>query len=108
MEARNNEKGDFFQEFGLEVINGEIEIGKVYPLFAMITKFIDDTPGQVRVELNFHIQAQLTVDDPERVQLLKERMFESGIFVSKVVTKDPSIEVACQTVIFGKKQSFNA
>lgn len=108
MEARSSEKGDFFQEFGLEVVNGDIEIGNVYPLFAMITKFIDDTPGAVRVELNFHIQAQLTVDDPERVALLKERMFESGIFVSKVLSKEPGIEVACQTIIFGKKQAFNA
>ena len=101
-------KGDFFEEFGLEVVDGAVEIGGVYPLFAMITKIVDETPGAVVVELNFHIRASISVDTIERVNVLKERMFESGIFVSKVVSKEPAVEVACQTIIFGKKQQPNA
>jgi hypothetical protein len=50
----------------------------------------------------------MTIPDVEKVELLKERAFEPGIFVSTVKAKDPKLEVDCSTVVFGKKQGFAA
>jgi hypothetical protein len=102
------EDKDFFQEFGLEVAPGEIAIGGTYPLFGMITKIVDDRPGVIICELNFGILANLHVSDEKVRQTVKERIFESGIFVSTVTRKDPQVEVNCQTVVFGKRQQINA
>jgi len=105
--AKVGEK-NFFEEFGLEVAQGDIQIGSTYPIFGMITNVINDTPGEVLVEINFNIQARMKITDAVRIDMLKERAFESGIFVSTIVAKKPAIEVECQTVIYGRRQSFNA
>lgn len=102
------EEEDLFGKLGLHVAPGEVEIGKTYPIFGMITKLISDEPGNVICEINNSIRAKMNVNDVEKVNVLKERAFESGIFVSTVVSKSPGVEVDCQVVIFGKKQSFNA
>ena len=107
MESENKDP-NFFEKFGYEVKFGEVEIGTTYPLYGMITKILDDTPGHVVVEINFAIKANMTIPDSEKIELLKERAFEPGIFVSTVVQKEPKIEVDCSTVVFGKRQSFNA
>ena len=109
MDNNNEVKNpNFFEKFGCEVQFGEVEVGTTYPLYGMITKILDDTPGHVIVELNFSIKATMTIPDPEKVELLKERAFEPGIFVSTVTMKDPAIEVDCSTVVFGKRQGFSA
>lgn len=96
---------NFFDKLGCEVKAGEVEIGNTYPLYGMITKFLDDTPGHVVVQLNFSIIANMTIPDKEKIDLLKERAFEPGIFVSTVTSKNPDIEVDCSTVVFGKRQA---
>lgn len=106
----NETKGteDFFEKFGLEVSSGEVEIGNTYPIYGMITSFISDEPGNVVVELNYSIKANMAIPDTTKVELLKERAFEPGIFVSTVKDKGEQIVVDCSTVIFGKKQEFSA
>ncbi|MFN8390517.1 MAG: hypothetical protein U0136_09530 [Bdellovibrionota bacterium] len=99
---------DLFEQLGLEVAQGEVEIGNTYPIFGMITKLIDETPGHVIAEINHSIIANMNVTEAARVEILKERAFESGIFVSTVVAKEPKVEVDCQVVIFGRRQAFNA
>jgi hypothetical protein len=108
MEQAKREVKDFFEEFGLELQSGEVEVGGTYPIFGMITKILGEEPGKVAVELNFNIVARLNIAEQENINLLKERAFESGIFVSTVVAKEPAIEVDCQTVIFGRKQGYQA
>lgn len=103
-----NKDPNFFEKFGYEVKFGEVEVGTTYPLYGMITKVLDDTPGHVVVELNFSIRANMAIPDASKVELLKERAFEPGIFVSTVKIKEPSIEVDCSTVVFGKRQAINA
>ena len=98
---------NFFEKFGLEVTSGEVEIGQSYPIYGMITKLLNETPGSVVVEINFSIKANMAIPDKEKVELLKERAFEPGIFVSTVTSKKNGIEVDCSTVVFGKKQHFN-
>jgi hypothetical protein len=99
---------NFFEKFGYEVKFGEVEVGTTYPLYGMITKILDDTPGHVVVEINFTIKANMSIPDQEKIELLKERAFEPGIFVSTVTCKEPKIEVDCSTVVFGKRQAYNA
>lgn len=99
---------NFFEKFGLEVTSGEVEVGQSYPIYGMITKLIDDTPGNVVVELNFSIRANMAIPDRDKIELLKQRAFEPGIFVSTVTRKEDGIEVDCSTVVFGKKQNYNA
>jgi hypothetical protein len=101
----NDNEFNFFNKIGCEVKAGEVEVGNTYPLYGMITKFLDDTPGHVVVEINFSITATMTIPDQDKVDLLKERAFEPGIFVSTVMTKNPKIEVDCSTVVFGKRQA---
>ena len=108
MNSDETKPQNFFEKFGCEVAFGEVEVGTTYPLYGMITKIIDDTPGHVIVELNFSITATMTIPDVEKVELLKERAFEPGIFVSTVKVKEPKLEVDCSTVVFGKKQGFAA
>jgi len=103
-----NENSNFFEKFGLEVSQGEIEIGKTYPIYGMITKIIEDSGSDITVELNFSIQARMLIADMSKVELLKERAFEPGIFVSTIVSKDPKVTVDCSTVVFGKKQQYAA
>lgn len=99
---------NFFEKFGLEVTSGEVEIGQTYPIYGMITKLVDDTPGNVIVELNFSIRANMSIPDKDKIELLKERAFEPGIFVSTVTSKENGICVDCSTVVFGRRQNFNA
>lgn len=104
-----NNKENFFEKFGLEVTAGDVEIGQTYPIYGMITKFLSDAPGSVVVELNFSIKANMTVPDNTKVELLKERAFEPGIFVATILSKDDAgISVDCSTVVFGKRQEYAA
>ena len=108
MEALKRVESDFFQELGLEVTHGDVEVGKTYPIFGMITKLIDDEPGHFVSQINYNIISTMNIPDREKVEVLKERAFEAGIFFSTVTSKAPQISVDCQTVIFGRKQGYNA
>lgn len=100
---------NFFEKFGLEVQSGEVEVGQTYPIYGMITEIVDETPGKVVVVLNYSIEAQMTIPEEKKVELLKERAFEPGIFISKVTEKgENGVKVDCQTVVFGKRQSYSA
>jgi hypothetical protein len=104
----NNENANFFEKFGLEVTNGEVDIGGTYPIYGMITKFLDEVPGQIIVELNYSIRCSMAIPDKEKIELLRERAFEPGIFISTVTSKDNGIQVDCNTVVFGRRQGFDA
>ena len=99
---------NFFEKYGLEVSAGEVELGKTYPIYGMITKILDETPGHVVVEINFSITANMIVPEKDKVEVLKERAFEPGIFISTVTTKQPAVTVDCQTVVFGRRQTYSA
>lgn len=101
-------ESNFFEKFGLEVASGEVEVGGTYPIYGMITKVLSDTPGDVVVELNFSINAKMAIPDQDKINLLKERAFEPGIFVSTITSKTDGISVDCSTVVFGRKQQFSA
>ncbi len=104
----SNKEANFFEKFGLEVTNGEVEVGRTYPIYGMITKLLNEDPGNIVVELNFSIKANMAIPDNSKLELLKQRAFEPGIFVSTIVSKDNGIEVDCSTVVFGRKQAYSA
>lgn len=101
-------ENNLFEKFGLEVQTGEVEIGNTYPIYGMITSILDDTPGSVLVELNFNIKATMTIPDSDKIETLKARAFEPGIFVSTITSKTNGVEVDCSTVVFGKNSQANA
>ena len=101
-------QGNFFEKFGLEVTSGEVEVGQTYPIYGMITKILNETPGYVQVEINFSIIANMAIPDMSKVEILKERAFEPGIFVSTIKSKEDGIRVDCSTVVFGKRQRYSA
>lgn len=80
-----------------------LEIGNSYCIYGMITKIIEALPGDVTVELNHSIIARMAIPTLEKIELLKERAFEPGIFVSKIIAKDPKTEIEVSTVIFGER-----
>lgn len=104
-----NESKNLFDKFGLEVASGDVEVGKTYPIYGMITEINNDKPGAVVVTLNFTIRANMTIPDSKKVEILKERAFEPGIFVSKILSKgETGIVVDCSTVVFGRRQNYSA
>lgn len=108
METGKLAKKDLFDELGLEVSVGDVEVGQTYPIFGMITDVSREATGNIVAELNHNIKAKMKLPDDTKLDILKERAFETGIFISKVTQKHPTLEVECLTVIFGRKQSFNA
>ena len=103
-----NKEPNFFEKFGLEVAAGEVEVGRTYPIYGMITKLLSEEPGSVLVEINFSIKAHMSIPDQDKIELLKERAFEPGIFVSKILSKENGVTVDCSTVVFGRRQQFSA
>lgn len=82
---------------------GEVVEGETYPLYGMITKFIDETPNNVVVEINHYIKAVMQIPEIKNINLLKERSFDPGIFVAKIISKYPVMVVEVSTVVFGKR-----
>lgn len=103
-----NNEANFFEKFGLKVCTGEVEVGEIYPIFGSITKIVDEAPGSITVEINHSIRAYMTIPDAEKIELLKQRAFDPGIFISTVLSKNDVIEVECSTVIFGRPEVYNA
>jgi hypothetical protein len=103
-----DKESNFFDKFGLEVATGVVELGKTYPIYGMITKFCCEEAGSVEVELNFNIIARMSIPDETKVETLKQRAFEPGIFVGTVIENHDRLVVECSTVIFGRKQHFEA
>ena len=100
---------DFFTKYGLQVGTGAVEVGGTYPIFGIITDIIDETPGNVVVEINYSIMAKMNLSESSKIETLKQRAFEPGIFVSTVTSKtEDQATVDCQTVVFGRRPEYSA
>ena len=102
---KETESNTLFDQLGLQVAQGSVDVGKTYPLFGMITKVIEEASGELLVQLNFSVTAKLKISDAQRIEMIKERLFETGIFVCTVVATQPCVEVECLTVIFGRRRT---
>ena len=103
-ENDNKQTDNLFDSLGLEVKFGEVEIGQSYPIYGMITEIVSDVIGDVRVVVNYNIEMTLSIDDDEKMSLLKKKSFEPGIFVCTITHTQPSIKGDCSTIIFGKNK----
>lgn len=109
-EVNKMEKENLSKRLGLmndeefEIKNKDVQVGGIYPIYGMITKFLDENEDELEVELNFSIKAKMIVPEEENVQILKKRSFEPAVFVSEVLSKDDGICVKCNTVVFGKQK----
>lgn len=99
---------DFFEQYGLAVARGPIMVGNTYPIFGMITKVSEAEGAEVIVEINRNITARMNITEPGKLDILRKKAFETGIFVAKVLQAEPTIEVECQAVIFGRDQAYSA
>lgn len=100
--SEENQDKNLFDELGLAVAFAEVNLGQPYPVYGIITKFISDSPGNIVVLINDHIEATMNVVDDDKIATLKNRCFDPGIFVCTFTQKDPSLRADCSTVIFGK------
>jgi hypothetical protein len=94
---------DFFDKYNLTVEVGDVEVGRVYPLYGMITKILDDSFDNFTIEIGGGISLRCALKDQDSIELIKERAFEPGIFVTEITNIEP-VEGHCTTIVFGKKQ----
>ena len=102
--SAENDK-NLFEKLGLEVVHDEVQIGKTYPIFGAITSIGSYDESGLEIKINYNITARLNVSSAEKIETLRQKAFESGIFISTVVAKEPHVVVECQTVIFGRNQA---
>jgi hypothetical protein len=94
---------DFFSKYGLNVQEEDVEIGKVYPIYGVITSILDETFENFTVEINSSIILGCNIDNPENIEVIKSRAFEPGIFVTEITGLEP-VRGHCKTIVFGRKQ----
>ena len=103
MTDKLHNENNTLDSLGLSVQHGEVEVGHTYPLYGMITNILSMTPGNMRVLVNYNIELLLSVEDADKIELIKERCFDPGIFVTTIEEKGEKIKGTCTTVVFGKK-----
>lgn len=96
---------NLFDDLGLSVEFGDVEVGQVYPIYGLITKFISDEPGNIVVRINENVEATMNVGEQDKIDILKNRSFEPGIFVCTITELGTLIKADCSTVIFGKNDN---
>ena len=83
-------------------------VGRTYPILGTITAIEPGSDGELVAIINKSIVAKIGVSDLKVIDVLKQRAFETGIFVCTITSTDPNLEVKCQAAIFGKNQSGHA
>jgi len=105
----------FLEKNELEIAYSEVEIGKTYPLFGMITDILETKLGfnsPVKCVINFNILVEMQGITEEKLLTLYDRSLETGIFITTIekCNKDADnksiyqYEGICRTVVFGRKQ----
>lgn len=92
------------EELKIEIGKQEVVVGGTYPIFGMITDIEQNESGAIYAQINYNIRAKLNRVDSTKLEFLRKKAFESGIFVSTVTSKGENIEVDCKTIIFGQEQ----
>lgn len=103
MTDKLDNENNFFDSLGVSIQHAEPQVGCTYPLYGMITNILSMTPGDMRVIINYNIELTLFVEDSDKIELIKERCFDPGIFVTKIEQTGEKIKGTCTTVVFGKK-----
>lgn len=96
------------EDLGLEVSFGKVEPGQTYPLFGRVTCITEEKDGSYTLELNNEVKLYTSIGPGEQIDLLKERIFETGIFFAEILETEPEIVGKCKGIILGKKQELNS
>lgn len=94
--------------YNFEVNCGNVSVGVTYPIYGAITKFLDDRPGRVVLEVNHSILVEVQLNEVDEIENLKTRAFEPAIFIATVEQVAPQVRTKCSTIIFGKKPEYSA
>jgi hypothetical protein len=94
-------KDDFFKKYGLTVQPGEVQIGRVYPLYGAITEILDERLETFTIEINHGLILRCSIQDQDSIEKIKKRAFEPAIFVTEITSVEP-VEGECTTIVFGK------
>lgn len=86
-----------------QVRNDDAVVGNIYPIYGMITGIVEEGEDYIIIEINQKIRARITNSEVQKLEQIKYKIFEAGIFVSSLVSKEP-LEVECKVVIFGKQK----
>lgn len=105
MTDKTQTENNLFDSLGLTIKHGEVEVGQTYPIYGMITQILSSTPGNMKVMVNYNIELTLSVEGLDKIELLKERCFDPGIFVTTIDEIGSIIKGTCSTIVFGKKQN---
>lgn len=100
-----NQQKNLFDELGLSVAYADVTLGNTYPIYGSITKILDTTPGNIIVVINNQIEATMNVVDEQKIEVLKNRCFDPGIFVCTFIQTTPELKAECTTVVFGKNNN---
>jgi len=101
-ENDNTQNKNLFEENGWSVQESNVEVGQMYPIYGIITKLVSMEPGNVVVLINNQIEARMALDNVEKIDILRRRAFDAGIFVCTITQTSPEIKADCTTVVFGK------
>ncbi len=108
MSDDKKEEKNLFDEYGLQAAWADadsIKIGETYPIYGMITNIEKYEPDDFRVTINYNIHGKVFCQDPSKLEIVKERAFESAIFITKIEDiRDGNFYGTIQTIVFGKKQ----
>jgi hypothetical protein len=103
--SNENQDKNLFEELGLSVQFADVNLGDSYPVYGTITKFINESPGNIVVLINDQIETTMNLVEEDKIQVLKNRCFDPGIFVCTITQKDPVLKAECSTVIFGRNNN---
>lgn len=96
----NGELGDS----GITVSGIAVNVGEKHFLFGIITKLEEHEDGSATCLLNNQVDLHLE-PNPQRLDVIKDRIFETGIFYSEITSiSEEKIEANCMSVIYGRKQ----
>ena len=81
----------------------DAEIGKSYPIYGSLTNVWQGVPGMLIAEIEHSTIAVIMDADEKFAEDLKKRLFEPGIFVSKVLLLEQGRAVVrCSRVFFSR------
>lgn len=94
---------NLLNRLGMTLAYGEVEVGKTYPLYGMVTKIIDEKMDDFTIQVNHKIVLKCSIQDENFVNQIKERAFEPGIFIATITQTEP-VSGDCSTIVFGRKK----
>jgi hypothetical protein len=103
-----------FHELGMEIVEGQPKVGDTVPMYGMITNILAETENNLVVEVNYNIKLTINNSTKENIQIVKERIFEPGIFIVTITNffqdkiQSHAYEAISKTVIFGRRQELNS